>query len=100
MAKRENLTQSVTHYLHAGTSYYAPQVGQSLQRHTCATMSSQIFCVISVYFIHSHSYFCVTGGAEFAASQLDGVFFFVVLDLTEGEISVARDTYGVKPGFR
>jgi len=39
------------------------------------------------------------GGAEFAAAHLDGVFCFTILDSVKGEVHIARDTYGVRPGF-
>ena len=44
-------------------------------------------------------FYTVSGGAEFAAAHLDGVFCFTVLDCLKGEVAIARDTYGVRPGF-
>ncbi|XP_072035823.1 asparagine synthetase [glutamine-hydrolyzing]-like [Amphiura filiformis] len=40
------------------------------------------------------------GGIEFAASMLDGVFAFCLLDTQKRQVFMARDTYGVKPLFR
>lgn len=43
---------------------------------------------------------CYLGGAEYAASHLDGVFSFVILDCEKRLVCVGRDTYGVRPSFR
>ncbi len=40
------------------------------------------------------------GGAEFAAQQLDGVFSFVLLDVSQRKVFIARDTIGVRPSFK
>ncbi|XP_033639717.1 asparagine synthetase [glutamine-hydrolyzing]-like [Asterias rubens] len=42
----------------------------------------------------------VRGGAEYAASMLDGVFAFCLLDTAARKIYLGRDTYGVRPMFR
>ncbi|XP_030849169.1 asparagine synthetase [glutamine-hydrolyzing] isoform X2 [Strongylocentrotus purpuratus] len=39
------------------------------------------------------------GGAHFAASMLDGVFAFCILDTSKKQIHLGRDTYGIKPLF-
>jgi len=40
------------------------------------------------------------GGIEFAASQLDGVFSFCLLDVKNRLVHIARDTFGVRPSFK
>ncbi|XP_038044894.1 asparagine synthetase [glutamine-hydrolyzing]-like [Patiria miniata] len=40
------------------------------------------------------------GGAEYAASMLDGVFAFCILDTAAKKVFLGRDTYGVRPMFR
>ncbi|XP_069110760.1 asparagine synthetase [glutamine-hydrolyzing]-like [Argopecten irradians] len=40
------------------------------------------------------------GGIEFAASQLDGVFAFCLLDTANRKVYLGRDTFGVRPSFR
>ncbi|XP_063964549.1 asparagine synthetase [glutamine-hydrolyzing]-like isoform X1 [Lytechinus pictus] len=41
----------------------------------------------------------VKGGVHFAASMLDGVFAFCILDTSKKEVHLGRDTYGIKPLF-
>ncbi|GAB6018531.1 hypothetical protein CHUAL_000227 [Chamberlinius hualienensis] len=42
----------------------------------------------------------VKGGAEWCASQLDGVFAFCILDTEKAKVFLGRDTYGVRPAFQ
>ncbi|ESO96771.1 hypothetical protein LOTGIDRAFT_201958 [Lottia gigantea] len=39
-------------------------------------------------------------GAEMAASQLDGVFAFCILDTANRKVILGRDTFGVRPMFK
>lgn len=40
------------------------------------------------------------GGIEFAAQNLDGIFFFCLWDTANRKVFIGRDTFGVRPGFR
>ncbi|XP_022084841.1 asparagine synthetase [glutamine-hydrolyzing]-like [Acanthaster planci] len=40
------------------------------------------------------------GGAEYAASMLDGVFAFCLLDTAAKKVFLGRDTHGVRPMFK
>lgn len=39
-------------------------------------------------------------GIEKCAQELDGVFAFIVVDMENMTVNVARDPYGVRPLFR
>lgn len=42
----------------------------------------------------------VKGGIELCTTQLEGVFAFCLLDMEKQKVFIARDTFGVRPGFR
>lgn len=42
----------------------------------------------------------IKGGIEFCTTHLDGVFSFCLLDMEKHKVYLARDTYGVRPGFK
>ena len=39
-------------------------------------------------------------GIEYVASQLDGVFSFIILDTANRKVFLGRDTFGVRPMFQ